>query len=93
MPERMAGLGCRLTTHASCAGRLSPAAIGRDVGITGQNFDLVHGYTERRRRNLGDDSFRALALFRHTGLDYYISLGIKADRGTILRRDGAPPMP
>src|SRR3989442_859242 len=80
----LAGLHARLAADAGRARGPGAAAIGRVVGVAGDDAHALDRYAERGGRDLGNDRFGALALLGDPGLADDRALGVEPDADAVL---------
>ena len=91
--QRLAGLPGGLAANAGGARGPGSAAIGRVVGIAGDNAHALQRHAERGGRDLRNDGFRALTLLGHAGLANDRALRIELMVTPSWADIFAPPMP
>ena len=85
--QRLAGLPGCFAANAGGARGPGAAAVGRIVGVAGDDAHLVHRHAERRGNALRHDRLGALALLGDAGVHDDCALGIELHRGAVHRGD------
>ena len=83
--QRLAGLPGRFAADAGGARGPGAAAIGRIVGVAGDDAHALDRHAEGGRHALRQHRFGALALFGHAGMHEHGAGGVEPKRGAVLR--------
>ncbi len=85
--QRDGGLQRRLAADTRAAAGPGAAAIGRGLGVAGDDLHAFERHADAVGHDLAQDAFRPLPLLRHAGQHDDGAVGIHAHRRAILRRD------